>query len=164
MAQASSHSRVGGPWCLLPLSSCSAAGLTLSCSFSGSTLVDPSFNVPLYYLHLYMFGLKLYIFKKQLLWARKVLEDEKLNTVGFLIAVWCTYIQFSNLLWLFFSKTSSFLSGYKICIKTFEILASPPIPYSSIEFMFTCAYVYREFSRLWICCKEDWKVGFFIPF
>lgn len=72
---------------MLPLSSCSAAGLTLSCSFSGCTLVDSSFNVPLYYLHLCMFGLKLYIFKKQLLWARKVLEDEKLNTVGFLIAV-----------------------------------------------------------------------------
>lgn len=66
MAQASSHICVGGPWCLLPLSSCSTAGLTLSSSFSGRTSVYSSFTVPLYYLHLCMFGLKLYIFLKSI--------------------------------------------------------------------------------------------------
>ena len=66
VVQASSHIRVGGPWRQPPLSSCSAAGLALSCAFRGRTLVHPPFSIPLYHRHLCMFALKLHIFLKSI--------------------------------------------------------------------------------------------------
>ena len=58
---------------MLPLSSCSAAGLTLSSSFSGCTSVYSSFYCPIVLPSLvYVWTETVYIFKKHLLWTRKV--------------------------------------------------------------------------------------------